>query len=73
MPTIVERLDKQRAERLARLARERNMTRSEVICALIDRGGRVASGEDLIEWVERAAGGIGVGAKTFVKSLPHVL
>jgi hypothetical protein len=65
MPTITVKLDKKRAERLARWARLRKVPKSEVIRALIDRGGPIETGEDLIEWVERAAGqGLGLAQRT---------
>jgi hypothetical protein len=65
MPTITVKLDRKRAERLARWARLRKVSKSEVIRALIDRGGPIETGEDLIEWVERAAGkGLGLAQRT---------
>jgi hypothetical protein len=61
MPTITVKLDKKRAARLARWARGRKATKSDVIRALIDRAGPIETGEDLIEWVEQAAGkGLGL-------------
>ena len=56
MPTITVKLDKKRAARLARWARQSKVPKSEVIRALIDRAGPIETGEDLIEWVENAAG-----------------
>ena len=56
MPTITVKLDKKRAARLARWARQRKVPKSEVIRALIDRAGPIQTGEDLIEWVEQAEG-----------------
>ena len=56
MPTITVKLDKKRAARLARWARQRKIPKSEVIRALIDRAGPIQTGEDLIEWVEQAEG-----------------
>jgi hypothetical protein len=41
MPTITVKLDRKRAARV----------KSEVIRALIDRGGIIQTGDDLIEWV----------------------
>jgi len=63
MPTITVKLDKKRA---ARLARRGKVPKSDVIRALIDRAGPIETGEDLIEWVESAAGkGLGLArAKT---------
>lgn len=64
MPTITVKLDKKRADRLARWARRRKVPKSDVIRALIDRAGPVDTGEDLIEWVEAAAGkGLGLAQK----------
>ena len=64
MPTITVQLDKKRAERLARWARRRKVPKSEVIRALIDRAGPIETGEDLIQWVESAAGkGLGFAQK----------
>jgi hypothetical protein len=60
MPTVTIKLDKRRAARLARWARTQKVAKSDVIRALIDRGGPIATGEDLIEWV-RAAEGKGLG------------
>jgi ribbon-helix-helix CopG family protein len=61
MPTITVKLDKKRAARLARWARQSKVPKSEVIRALIDRGGPIETGEDLIEWVDNAAGkGLGL-------------
>jgi hypothetical protein len=60
MPTISVKLDKKRADRLARWARRRRVPKSEVIRALIDRAGPVETGDDLLEWVE-AADGKGLG------------
>ena len=56
MPTITVKLDKKRAARLARWARSRKTTKSAVIRDLIDRPGRIETGDDLIEWVERSEG-----------------
>lgn len=64
MPTITVKLDKKRAARLARWARRRKIAKSDVIRALIDRAGPVETGEDLIEWVDAAAGqGLGLAQK----------
>ena len=61
MPTITVKLDKKRAARLARWARQGKVPKSDVIRALIDRAGPIETGEDLIEWVENAAGrGLGL-------------
>jgi len=64
MPTITVKLDKKRADRLARWARRRKIPKSDVIRALIDRAGPIETGEDLIEWVEAAAGrGLGLAQR----------
>ena len=64
MPTITVKLDKKRADRLARWARRGKVPKSDVIRALIDRAGPIESGEDLIEWVESASGkGLGLAQK----------
>ena len=61
MPTITVKLDKKRAARLTRWARRSKRPKSDVIRALIDRAGPIDTGEDLIEWVEGAAGkGLGL-------------
>ncbi len=61
MPTITVKLDKKRAARLARWARQSKIPKSDVIRALIDRAGPIDTGEDLIEWVEQAEGkGLGL-------------
>jgi predicted transcriptional regulator len=60
MPTISVKLDKKRADRLARWARRRRVPKSEIIRALIDHAGPVETGDDLVEWVE-AADGKGLG------------
>ncbi len=61
MPTITVKLDKKRAARLARWARQSKIPKSDVIRALIDRAGPIDTGEDLIEWVEQAQGkGLGL-------------
>jgi hypothetical protein len=64
MPTITVTLDKKRADRLARWARRSNVPVSDVIRALIDRAGPIETGDDLIEWVDAAAGkGLGLAQK----------
>jgi hypothetical protein len=64
MPTITVKLDKKRADRLARWAKRSKLPKSEVIRALIDRAGPIESGEDLIEWVDAASGkGLGLAQK----------
>jgi hypothetical protein len=61
VPTITVKLDKKRAARLARWARQSKVPKSVVIRALIDRAGPIGTGEDLIEWVDQAAGkGLGL-------------
>jgi len=64
MPTITVKLDKNRADRLARWARRSKLPKSDVIRALIDRAGPIETGDDLIEWVDAAAGkGLGLAQK----------
>jgi hypothetical protein len=64
MPTITVKLDKKRAARLTRWARQRKVPKSEVIRGLIDRAGPIEAGEDLIEWIEAAEGkGLGLAQK----------
>ena len=61
MPTITVKFDKRRAARLAQWARRRQIPKSDVIRALIDRAGPIDTGDDLIEWVEQAEGnGLGL-------------
>lgn len=62
MPTITVKLDKKRAARLAKWARTRKKSKSDVVRALIDRAGRIETGDDLIELVE-ASLGRGLGFK----------
>ena len=64
MATVTVKLDKDRAARLARWARRRKTSKSEVIRTLIDRVGPIDTGDDLIEWVERSLGrGLGLAQK----------
>ena len=64
MPTFTVKLDKKRAARLAHWARRHKVPKSDVIRALIDRAGPIETGDDLIEWVERAAGkGLGLAQR----------
>jgi predicted transcriptional regulator len=64
MPTITVKLDKRRADRLARWARRSKVPKSAVIRALIDRAGPIETGRDLIEWVDAATGnGLGLAQK----------
>ena len=61
MPTITVKLDKKRADRLARWARRSQVPMSEVIRLLIDRVGPIETGDDLLEWIDTAAGkGLGL-------------
>jgi len=61
MPTITVKLDKKRAARLARWARQRKIPKSEIIRTLIDSVGPIETGDDLIEWVEASTGkGLGL-------------
>ena len=64
MPTITVKLDRKRAARLARWARRRKVPKSDVIRALIDRAGPIETGDDLLEWIERAEGkGLGLAQR----------
>ena len=64
MPTITVRLDKKRADRVARWARRRKVAKSEVIRDLIDRAGPIETGTDLLEWVEASEGrGLGLAQR----------
>ena len=64
MPTITVKLDKKRADQLSRWARRRRVPKSDVIRALIDRAGPIETGEDLLEWIEAAAGkGLGLAQR----------
>ena len=64
MPTITVKLDRKRAARLARWARQRKIGKSEVIRGLIDRAGPIETGDDLIEWVAASQGrGLGLAQK----------
>jgi predicted transcriptional regulator len=64
MATITVKLDRERAARLARWARVRKVTKSDLIRALIDRAGPVETGDDLFEWVEASLGkGLGLARK----------
>ena len=64
MPTITVKLDKKRAARVARWARSRKATKSDVIRELIDRAGPIETGADLIELVEASLGkGLGLAQR----------
>ena len=64
MPTLTVKLDRKRAARVARWARNRRVPKSDVIRALIDGAGPIETGEDLIEWVEASIGkGLGLARK----------
>jgi len=64
MPTITVKLDRKRAERLAKWARRRKATTSEVIRSLIDWAGPIGTGDDLIEWVKASEGkGLGLAQR----------
>ena len=64
MPTITVKLDKKRADRLARWARNRRIPKSDVIRALIDRAGPIETAEDLIEWIDTSEGkGLGLAQR----------
>jgi hypothetical protein len=64
MPTITVKLDKKRADRLARWAKRSKVPKSDVIRALIDRAGPIESGDDLMEWVDAVSGkGLGLAQR----------
>lgn len=64
MATVTVKLDKQRAGRLARWAKQAKVTKSDVIRALIDRAGPIETGDDLSEWVAQSTGkGLGLTQK----------
>ena len=64
MPTITVKLDRKRAARLARWARNRNVPKSDVIRTLIDHAGPIETGDDLIQWIAIADGkGLGLAQK----------
>lgn len=64
MATVTVKLDRIRAARLARWARSRKTTKSDVIRALIDQAGPIETGEDLLEWVAASEGrGLGLAQK----------
>lgn len=64
MATITVKLDKGRASRLARWARARKTTKSEVIRTLIDQAGPIETGDDLAELVAASKGkGLGLAQK----------
>jgi ribbon-helix-helix CopG family protein len=49
MPTITVKLDKKRADRLARWARRSRVPKSDVIRALIDRAGPIDTGDERLK------------------------
>jgi predicted transcriptional regulator len=64
MATVTVKLDKARAARLARWARGRKTTKSEVIRTLIDQAGPIDTGDDLAELVAASKGkGLGLAQK----------
>lgn len=64
MATITVKLDKARASRVARWARARKTTKSEVIRTLIDQAGPIETGDDLAELVAASKGkGLGLAQK----------
>jgi len=64
MPTITVKLDKKRAARLAKWARQRKVAKSDVIRSLIDHAGPIETADDLLEWVEQANGkGLGLAQR----------
>jgi hypothetical protein len=64
VPTITVKLDRKRVAQLARWARARKTTKSEIVRELIDSARRIDTAEDLIEWVDSAEGkGLGFEQK----------
>jgi len=64
MPTVTVKLDEKRAARLARWARRKRISKSDVIRGLIDQGGPIDTADDLIEWIKTAEGrGLGLAQK----------
>lgn len=62
MATLTVKLDRKRSAALRQIARQQKVTKSEVIRRLIDRAGRIETGDDLLRWSE-VAEGIGLGLK----------
>ncbi len=60
MPTMTVKLDRKRAARVARWARNRKLSKSEVIRDLIDRAGPIETVDDLLALIE-ASEGKGIG------------
>jgi predicted transcriptional regulator len=56
MPTITVKLDRKRAAQLARWARVRKTTKSEIVRELIDTTRRIETADDLLEWLDAAEG-----------------
>jgi predicted transcriptional regulator len=56
MPTITVKLDRKRAARLARWAKDRKTTKSEIVRELIDTTRRIETADDLIEWLDAVEG-----------------
>jgi hypothetical protein len=64
MPTITVKLDKERADKIARWARADKITKSDVVRELIDRGGPIRTADDLIAWADAHEGqGLGLRQK----------
>jgi predicted transcriptional regulator len=51
MTTMTVKLDKKQAAKIARWARSRRATKSDIIRDLIERAGPVETGDDLADWV----------------------
>ena len=56
MTTLTVKLDRKQAAKVARWARQRKTTKSEVMRDLIERAGPIETGADLAEWVRQAEG-----------------
>ncbi len=64
MPTITVKLDKVRAARLSRWARQAKVAKADIIRALIDRAGPIETSDDLLQWVEASSGkGLGLARR----------
>ena len=64
MPTITVKLDKKRAARLAKWARQRKVAKPDVIRSLIDHARPIETADYLLEWVEQANGkGLGLAQR----------
>jgi hypothetical protein len=64
VPTVTVKLDRKRAAKLAAWAKQRRVSKSEIIRSMIDRNGPIDTVEDLIEWADAAQGkGLGLAQR----------